>query len=245
MNLMDHIPFKESPFIYFTDQCEALRELSDNFDIIKKEFHSLAWYQRLGTKISLHQSPPDVSNKTRWRPEGNIYSGNFKSIQLFMRSKLLDESEKISGNWSHDEKVRRSYQFKQYAPFHFEFISKYEHFLGAVNYNISYPGARLNHHYGLAPEYIRVHLCITESPGCIFDIENWRHTWKEGEIFGFDDYNVYHGTNHDSKSHAVRAILMLDIKKSYLKPYAKNWPVRNYRLPKTILLKINPLKGWD
>ena len=51
-----------------------------------------------------------------------------------------------------------------------------------------------------------------------------RHEWIDGELFGFDDCNVFHGTKHTGDE--PRIIMLVDILKSAVQPYAKHWPVR-------------------
>lgn len=219
---------KENPYIYFNTN-PAIQDLLDNFLILKQEFYRLAQYYKLcGPEHKLYVDP-DTSKINKTNQYGKMYKGTYKSIQLFMRDTLLDDIEKEDGKWKPDEKVRIRLQLEYVAPYHFKYIGNYQSIIGAVNYNISYPGSRLSHHYGLDKNYIRLHLCIVESSKCVFDIENWRHSWKEGEIFGFDDYYVFHGTNHDITCKQPRSILMIDMKKDYLKEYAITWPVRENR----------------
>lgn len=245
-----HINFKmvESPYIVFNDKCRAINELLDNFDTIKDEFLIMGQRQKLvfKNKHMVLNPNPTYAGYRKTNQKGLMYKGEYRSIQLFMRSTLLDDIEKANGNWQPDETERIRYDFLHVAPFHKSWIHKYRDILGAVNYNISYPGSRLRHHFGLDPNYIRLHLgVVVNDDSCVFDIENWRYTWKEREIIGFDDYNVYHGTNHHIDSKSPRSILMIDIDKNYLKPYALNWPVRTERIPPRLLLAINPFKGWD
>ena len=247
-NILDetiqNIPYKESPYIYFNPN-PAIQDLLDNFSVIKKEFINLAKHHRLcGEEGNLYVDPGPIGvDKTN--QHNKMYKGTYKSIQLFMRDTLFDAIEKKNGNWKPNETERIKTTLVPFAPYHFKYILKYKDIIGAVNYNISYPGSRLSHHYGLDKDYIRLHYCIIESPKCVFDIENWRHSWKEGEIFGFDDYYTYHGTNHDITCDTPRSILMIDIKKDYLKDYAKTWPVRSFRFPNSVVKKMINLKGWD
>lgn len=245
-----HINFKmgESPYIFFNQKCPPINELLDNFDTIKSEFLALARRQKLAyrNKQMVLTPNPMYAGYNKTNQKGQMYKGTYKSIQLFMRSTLLDDIEKKNGNWQPDETERLQRKYVREAPFHLEWIRKYKDLVGAVNYNISYPGSRLSHHLGLNPNYIRLHMgVVVNDNACVFDIENWRYVWKERELMGFDDYYVYHGTNHSIESNSPRAILMIDLDKNYLKPYALNWPVRTERIPLKLLLAINPIKGWD
>lgn len=238
------IPLSSSPYIYFNKN-PAIQDLLDNFKTLKKEFMQMAVYKKLTRNVDKLDLNSQTGGSNKSNQYGTMYTGSYKSIQLFMRDTLLDHIEKENDNWTPDEKVRIKLELKPYAPYHFQYILKYINIIGAVNYNISYPGSRLRHHFGLDQDYIRLHLCIIESKECIFDIENHKQPWREGEIFGFDDYYVLHGTNHAITSNTPRSILMIDMKKTYLQEYARNWPKRNKRMSKEIFLKINPLIGWD
>jgi hypothetical protein len=175
-----------------------------------------------------------------------MYSGNFKSITLYMTSNFLDEPEKIEANWKPTEQERFAQHLLDVMPWTQSFILENKNVIGSYNFNVSYPGSRLVHHLGLDANYIRLHYCIKASPSCVFDIEGWRHEWQDGELFGFDDGNVFHGTNHENNVDATpRIILIVDVLKSYLKPYAKTWPCRNTTPSRTEILKYITLKSWD
>lgn len=245
LNRFKNIPYKESPYIYFNEN-PPLKLLIDNFEIFKKEFKILATYHKLADENgNLYLDPGNIGvDKTN--QHGKMYKGLYKAINLFARDTLLDDIEKKNGNWKPDEKVRIRTSFTKFAPKHFEFILRYKDIIGAVTYNISYPGSVLTHHYGLDSNYIRLHICVIESKDCIFDIEGWKYEWKEGDIIGFDDYYSFHGTKHDKNSENPRAILMVDMLKTYLKPYAKNWPIRQgKRLERNTITQISKWKGWD
>jgi len=243
MEILD-IPLSNSPYIYFNPN-PAIQDLLDNFKTIKKEFMKLATHFHVTKTIYKLDDFPDDNSTNKTNQYDKMYTGKFKSIQLLTRDTLLDYLEKKTCNWEPNEKIRVNKNLRLVAPFHVKYMLKYMDILGAVTYNISYPGSNLKHHFGLDKDYIRVHLCIHESKDCVFDIENWRHVWKEGEVFGFDDYYVFHGTNHSATSTTPRSILMLDIKKTYLQEYATSWPIRNTRLNKHDFLEANPLRGWD
>jgi len=234
----------ESPYIYFNSN-PVTDELVNNWQLLREEFLIVARDQELASEdnqlTSILANKKAAYNKTN--QHSTMYRGTFKSIQLYMTSSLLDNIEKANGGWT-TETERVNYKCLEMMPLHKSFLLKNKDLIGAFNYNISYPGSRLKHHLGLDNQYIRLHLCLIGSPGCIFDIENWRHSWKEGELFGFDDGNVYHGTDHKFENSVPRVILMIDMKKSYLEQYAKNWPVRAEKPNLVSLLNLTPFKGW-
>jgi hypothetical protein len=243
----------ESPYIYFKSN-PITDELVNNWKILREEFFLVAKDQELASQDN--QLTSVLAKKTpaysKTNQNNTNYRGTFKSIQLYMTSSLLDDIEKANGGWT-TETERINHKCLEMMPLHKSFLLKNKDIIGAFNYNISYPGSRLKHHLGLDNQYIRLHLCLVESAGCVFDIENWQHSWKEGELFGFDDGNVYHGTDHKFyygtdnkfKNSIPRVILMIDMKKSYLEQYAKTWPVRAEKPVIKTLEALTPFKGWN
>jgi hypothetical protein len=65
-------------------------------------------------------------------------------------------------------------------------------------------------------------------------------------MFGFDDGNVFHGTDHKNLPSArPRVILMIDMKKSYIKSYIKNYSGRMFTPTRREILEQVKLKDWD
>jgi hypothetical protein len=188
----------------------------------------------------------DIIKTYSKKSNDTMYSGSFKSITLYMTSNFQDEPEKIEANWQPHEQERFAQHLLDIMPWTQSFILENKRVIGTYTFNISYPGSRLVHHLGLDANYVRLHYCIKASPDCVFDIEGWRHEWQDGELFGFDDGNVFHGTDHKNNVDATpRVILIVDVLKSYLKPYAKTWPCRTITPTRAEILKSIPLKGWD
>ncbi len=235
----------QDPYIYFNSN-PFTDELVNNWEIFRDEFIILAKQYGLADPSGNLILDPDKNsvNKTN-RDNATMYKGNFKSIQLYMTDTMLDEVEKESNEWGKNEKERIRWDRLELNPFTKQFVLKYKDQLGAVNYNISYPGSRLRHHLGLDGQYLRLHLCVIESQGCVFDIEGWRHTWKNGELFAFDDGHVFHGTDHDPAVNTPRAILMFDVKKTFLKEFAKTWPCRIEKPNVSGIKKLGLFQGWE
>jgi len=226
-----------NPYIHFNPNpfCDSL---TSNWRIIKSEL-----YEFMHRNGITHSNALLVGEKPN--ALGTLYSGNFKSLCVYIKSNMLDKFEMKALSWKPDEKERWNPYFSRspfFMNFLYPFISGNKENIGSCVFNISYPGSELRHHFGLDPEYMRLHLCIQEDKDCIFDIENNRHVWKDGELFGFDDANVLHGTKHYSQGLGPRIIMLMDVKKEFLKPFAQTWPCRTSR-PK--VSELPPLKGWD
>jgi hypothetical protein len=235
----------ESPYIYFNSN-SLTDSLLKNKQIILNEFIAAAQQRYLVADNGRFLSHSVILKTYSKKANDVMYSGSFKSITLYMTSNFLDDPEKIEANWKPDEKERFAQKLLDTMPWTKSFILENKDIIGSYNFNISYPGSRLDHHLGLDANYIRLHYCIKASPSCVFDIEGWRHEWQDGEIFGFDDGNVFHGTNHATTAESTpRVILIVDVLKSYLKPYAKTWPCRTITPTRAEILKTIPLKGWD
>lgn len=215
---LNQIIFTKSPYIFFNSN-PYTDELVNNWQLIRDEY------------LNHIQSLPNYP-----KPKGSshfakeIYSGQFDLFSIMLRSSLLDEKEKKQINWLPDEKIRWMQHRMQDQPTISNWTVKHQDILGAVTYNSAGPGADLKCHWGLDPDYLRLHLCLIEDPGCAFNIEGWRHSWKEGELFGFDDAHVLHGTSH--RGQHIRTIVLIDILKSAIQPYAINWECRESRPPK-------------
>jgi hypothetical protein len=235
----------ENPYFYFNSN-PVIDTLLDNFDVLKQEFLTAAKLRGLVDQTGALVNGEILDDRISSKLNNSMYVGKFKSINLYITDLFLDEPEKKEMQWRPGETERFATNLLDVMPFTNSYIQQHKDFIGAFNYNISYPGSRLRHHLGLNPEYIRIHYCLFESPFCMFDIEGWSRTWKSGEIFGFDDGNVFHGTDHKNLLGAApRVILMIDMKKSYVKPYIKNYSGRSFRPTRQEILAQVKLKDWD
>ena len=238
-------PLKDNPYIYFNSN-PIIDDILNNRQTIMNEFFAAARYRQLTSKLNeLNTDPNFLNTNVSKKANDSMYDGSFKSITLYMTSQFLDAPEKKEANWGVNETERFNKELVKLMPWSTTFILKHKSKIGAYNFNISYPGSRLDHHLGLDANYVRVHFCIQASPHCVFDIEGWKHVWQDGEIFAFDDGNVFHGTNHkDDEGARPRIILMIDMLKSCLEPYAKNWPCRQRKPTQKDMLNYL-FSRWD
>jgi Aspartyl/Asparaginyl beta-hydroxylase len=235
----------DNPYFYF-DSNPATDALLDNFDVLKQEFLVAAKIRGLVDRSGTLSSGEALDDKISSKLNNSMYVGKFKSINLYITDTFLDEPEKKEMSWKTGETERLATSLLEFMPFSKSYIQQYKDLIGAFNYNISYPGSRLQHHLGLNPDYIRIHYCLFDSPYCVFDIEGWSRVWKAGEMFGFDDGNVFHGTDHKNLPSArPRVILMIDMKKSYIKSYIKNYSGRMFTPTRREILEQVKLKDWD
>jgi hypothetical protein len=80
------------------------------------------------------------------------------------------------------------------------------------------PGSVINPHRGWTPDYLRIHLCLAEDPGCRITVGPVTRTWKTGQLLAFKDggahlHSVVHEGTHE------RIILSYDLSLNYLKPF--------------------------
>ena len=217
----------ESPYIRFNSN-PITDPLIKNWTRIRDELWN--YLIKKGARIENTWTDQIISkpNNITQQFQKPLYHGRFDGFSMFIRHSLLDDSEKRSISWKEDEQLRWDLTYwEEHMPFMTSYIGMVKDFIGSVTFNTSHPGSTLNHHWGLNHNYIRIHLCLDEADGCVFDIEGWRHQWKEGDLFGFDDANVLHGTSHvGSKS---RTIMIIDVWKMAIKKYAISWPCRDQR----------------
>jgi hypothetical protein len=208
-------------YIYF-NSCPILDDLTNNWQAIRDEYFA-----------QLKNEDEDSGIKANYVTEfgGDIlYTGEFKSMPLMLRSSLIDKFEADNIEWDDwlqpgGRTIRFYHDRLDNMPIVDRWLMEHIDIVGSMTVNVAIPGCRLNHHYGLNPDYLRLHLVLQGAEGCEFDIENERHTWQTGELFAFDDCHVFHGTRHTGT--VPRIIMLIDIDKKALKPYAKTWPVRH------------------
>jgi hypothetical protein len=217
----------ESPYIRFTNN-PIINPLTENWTRIRDELWSYLIKKGVRTKNTWTDQTISKPNGITHRFQKPLYHGRFDGISMFIRNSLLDDNEKQSSSWKEEETLRWNPTYwTESMPFMTSYIGMVKDFIGSVTFNISHPGSILNHHWGLNHNYIRLHLCLDEANGCVFDIEGWKHQWKDGDIFGFDDANVLHGTAHVGLK--PRTIMIVDVWKSAIRKYALSWPCRDHR----------------
>ena len=219
-----------SQYIYFNRGNPTLDYLTNNWEKIRDEF--LIWYpNHMGTGGL--EDPEGIGKKanhytTEQPGAGLVYHGNFKCMPTFIRDTVLDPQEADDLFWPDFQKGGPTYLLRRdrikRMPVMGKWIMENMDILGSVQYNISMPGSLLNHHWGLDYNYLRLHLVLDAARGCVFDIEGEKHEWVNGELFGFDDSMVLHGTKHTGTK--PRSIVLIDILKTAVRPYAKSWPIK-------------------
>jgi len=77
------------------------------------------------------------------------------------------------------------------------------------------PGSIIHPHRGWTSEFLRIHLCLQNDPGCTITVGDETRTWKQGELLAFKDGGPYpHSVEHRGTSE--RIIISHDIKIDYL-----------------------------
>jgi hypothetical protein len=228
--MSNYIKFNSNPITdYLTNNWEKIRD-----EFVKqrrdKIGHNLLEVQSVSNKlngITVHEKKP-------------LYQGNIIAAALYIKNEILSIPEVKQLQWRQDETERLWMDNISGMPTLAKWIHEHKEYLAGVVFYAAQPGAVINHHYGVDSTYdnVRLHLCLTADPECVFDIENERHVWVEGDLFGFDDASYFHGIKHNGTT--PRIVLVIDIKKSLLKEYAINWPSREFvsranRIPPQIL----------
>jgi hypothetical protein len=220
----------ESPYIRFRSN-PYTDPLVENWHAIRDQyFHAAMMENQRDTDGWLRNDTGAKPNRETINFSGVLYEGKFKSMSMFLRDSITDEKEKVALKWKHDESSRWWPGRAERMPWMAGYVREHEDHIAGVTFNTAMPDSTLNHHWGLDPRYLRVHLCLEEAEGCAFNIEGWEHTWREGELFAFDDAWVLHGTKHVGST--PRSIMLIDISKELLRPYAISWPCRDSRPPR-------------
>lgn len=226
-----YIRFKSNPLLDY---------LKDNWKTIRDEY--IVWFEEhekiYGPKIKANV----VTSQTQNLP---LYTGMFKSSVIKIEDSLLLESEARSLHWENfgkqgAQKVLYREQWLQQMPTLYKWVTENYNIIGSVQFNTCTPGSLLRHHFGNDPKYLRLHLTLKEAKGCLFNIQNEVYEWKDGDLIGFDDAIVYHGTKHTGEEN--RIILIIDVLKSTVKEHAEVWSIqegltKRDRFPTAI-------KGW-
>lgn len=78
------------------------------------------------------------------------------------------------------------------------------------------PGSTLNPHRGWTDNWMRIHLCIKEDPGCVLTVGDQSRTWQEGKVLAFKDGGPYlHSVKHSGATN--RIVVSMDVSIDYLK----------------------------
>lgn len=202
--------------------------LRNNWSIMRDDFFSnVASSQIVGTKP--------------WYVFGDgvtsLYRGKILSAALKLSKISLDADEKKFIGWAEEDQYRWNYRRADIkidpetkmrtikytggnwfnSPWA-EFVDKFDDQLEQMFFNIAYPGAEITPHLGISSSYFRVHICIQNNSGFIFDIAGEKKRWAEGvdENFAFDDGNLRHGVTYEERGETQpRIVAILDVKKKY------------------------------
>jgi hypothetical protein len=212
--------------------------LLQNWETIRDEYIAQR-LNKFGINLLEVQQESNKLNGTTFHKKQPLFEGNIHAGALYAHREVLTPYEFKTLQWGDDEIERFWNDNIEQMPTVGAWLKEwFPHIASAVFYTAQ-PGSKINHHYGVDTQQnnVRIHLCLTDDPKCVFDIENERHVWKAGEIFGFDDCNYYHGIKHGGTN--PRSVLVIDVEKSFMKPYAINWPDRKFiphhlRTPVTI-----------
>jgi hypothetical protein len=201
--------------------------LIHNWEKIRDEFIQQR-KDKIGHNLLEVQSVSNKLNGITLHEKKSLYQGNIVAAALYVKAEILSSPEANQLNWQKSEEERWWYDNVSGMPTLAKWINDYKEYLAGVVFYAAQPGSIINHHYGVDSTYdnIRLHLCLTADPECVFDIENERHVWVEGDLFGFDDSSYFHGIKHNGTK--PRIVLVIDVKKSLLKQYAINWSSREF-----------------
>jgi aspartyl/asparaginyl beta-hydroxylase (cupin superfamily) len=76
------------------------------------------------------------------------------------------------------------------------------------------PGSVINPHRGWTSDFLRIHLCLSEDPGCQITVGPQTRTWLRGQLLAFKDGGPYlHSVVH--KGQHERLILSYDLSLLY------------------------------
>jgi hypothetical protein len=217
--------------------------LIDNYQAIRSEYLAreqclkglnLLEVQNISNKVN----PPITTHERK-----PLYEGGMVVASVFLQRHVLSRFELEQMKFAKDENERWFMpDINESMPTLKKWIDMHKEHLCSTLFHAAQPGSQINFHYGPDSNRtnFRLHLCLTDDPGCVFNIENELHTWKEGELFAFDDAFVYHGIKH--RGTKPRIIIAIDVKKTALYKYAINWERRAFipRLERTVPV----IKEW-
>lgn len=199
-----------------------VHSIIENYNLIREDFYNL-------TKRFLHTKPNNTMTERQKTSNGKIlYQGKFQLVFTRIVDATCSKPE-LDAIYGPTEQSRRqaleNFKIKQsLTPILEKCIEPYLDVVGSVGFNVIHPGAKLNMHYGMCNDYIRVHMGIDCDPGAIFFVEDLPpRSWEPGKVFAFSDGDAFHGTEHHGES--PRSILLLDIhKKAFDQLKEEQWP---------------------
>ena len=78
-------------------------------------------------------------------------------------------------------------------------------------FSIMKPGCEITPHIGYTDKVLRVHLGLYTNERASIRVEDETYTWKDGELFSFEDTKLHSAWNHGDRD---RVVLLID----FLKP---------------------------
>lgn len=197
------------------------QSLSENYEQIKMEFKDLEKF--LATKTNNVMGPLQKESKGK-----SFYEGQIKSVFTRIANEACSPPE-IKAIYGPTEETRiatmEKFKLKQsLSPTLEKCLEPYIDYVGCVGFNIIYPGGKLNMHYGMCSDYIRMHMGIDCDPNAVFHLEKFPpRAWEPGKLFAFDDGPAFHGTEHNGTN--PRCILLVDIRKTAFSELKEElWP---------------------
>ena len=216
--------------------------LIDNYEKIRSEFLERQ-YRLTGLNLLEIQNTANKINPLTFRKQQPLYEGNMVISTVFLQRHVMGDTEIEKMKFTKDETERWfMHDTDKSMPTLKRWIDLNRDCVCSTYFLTAQPGSQINFHYG--PDSngsnFRLHLCLTDDPQCVFNIENELHTWKEGDLFAFDDTFVYHGIKH--RGTRPRIIVAIDIKKIALYKHAINWERRAF-IPK-LERTLPVIKEW-
>lgn len=90
----------------------------------------------------------------------------------------------------------------------------YPHACVMYNYSSMSPGVNLRPHSGRDDGNVRVHLCVREARGCYLNVMGEQRTWRDGEVFAFDDASTHSAWHHGRRE---RVVVIADFTKDFIR----------------------------
>jgi aspartyl/asparaginyl beta-hydroxylase (cupin superfamily) len=148
----------------------------------------------------------------------DLYDNYWKAFPV---TRFADEFISDSPQF-HSTEVRKIIEFnKQHCPTVDKVVKELEEKKLLANAFVSrlIPGSILNPHRGWSNNWMRIHICLKEDPGCVITVGGEQRTWKEGEILAFKDGGIHlHSVKHNGT--VDRIILSVDVNIQYLKQFS-------------------------
>jgi hypothetical protein len=205
---------------------DLVKKLSEHYNEIRNEYYRLAEF--------LQFKPNNFMTEKQQASNGKIlYEGDFKLVftRVVPESCSVPEYKSAFGdkdgniNPASLDRAHQKYKKRQeLTPTLEQCLAPYIDHIGTVGFNLIYPGSKLNMHYGMCSDYIRIHMGIDCDPGAVFYVEDLPpRTWEPGKLFAFSDGDAFHGTIHSGET--PRSILLLDLHKDAFKELKdEQWP---------------------